>query len=69
MGLRFSDALTLALFDELRPGWKIHAVHASADGSSIVLGGETIPAPDRAAPREGRVGIVDLGPPKPDGRP
>jgi eukaryotic-like serine/threonine-protein kinase len=62
--LRFSDALTLALFDELRPGWQINAVSASADGHTIVLGGETIPAPDTAAPREGRVGIIDVGPPK-----
>lgn len=69
MSVRFSDALTLALFDELRPGWQIKTVHASADGRSIVLGGETVTAPDSAAPHTGRVGIVDLGPPKPDGRP
>jgi WD40 repeat protein/tRNA A-37 threonylcarbamoyl transferase component Bud32 len=69
MSLRFSDALTLALFDELRPGWQINAVNASADGRAIVLGGGTIPAPDSAAPREGRVGIVDLGPPKLDESP
>ncbi len=69
MSLRFSDALTLALFDELRPGWQINAVSASADGRAIVLGGETIPAPDGAAPREGRVGIIDLGPPKLDESP
>lgn len=65
MSLRFSDALTLALFDELRPGWQINAVDLAADGREIVLGGEAIPDPDSAASRAGRVGIVDIGPPRP----
>lgn len=63
MSVRFSDAHTLALFDELRPGWKINAVHVSADGRTIAVGGETIPSPESPTPPAWRVGIIDLGPP------
>jgi WD40 repeat protein/tRNA A-37 threonylcarbamoyl transferase component Bud32 len=69
MSVRFSDALTLALFDELRPGWRINAAIMAADSSAIVLGGETLAAPDDASPPEGRMGIIDIGPPRQKGPP
>lgn len=69
MSVRFSDAVTLALFDELRPGWRINAATMAADSSAIVLGGETLAVPDDPSPPGGRVGIIDVGPPRQDAPP
>lgn len=69
MSVRFSDAVTLALFDELRPGWQINAATMAADSSAIVLGGETLAAPDDPSAPDGLVGIIDVGPPRQDGQP
>jgi WD40 repeat protein/tRNA A-37 threonylcarbamoyl transferase component Bud32 len=57
LGMRLSDATTLAVFDEVRPGWAIAGIAVSAAGDLVALVGN-----DQAEPaqRSGRLATLSL---------
>jgi WD40 repeat protein len=61
-GLRLSDAKTLAVFDEIRPGWTIADVAVSPAGDLVAIAGCEPSAPPQ---RTGRLATLTL-PKKPE---
>jgi len=57
VGLRLSDATSLTVFDEIRPGWTITAIAVSAAGDLVALVGND---PAEPAERSGRLATLSL---------
>jgi WD40 repeat protein len=60
--VRISDAATLATLDEIRPGWRIHDLCASADGSTVAFVGGVHQPPNDAADPSARIGLIVVKP-------
>lgn len=57
LGMRLTDAATLAVFDEIRPGWAIAGIAVSAAGDLVALVGNDHAEP---AERSGRLATLSL---------